>query len=130
MNQTQSYDNKAYENAFTVNCDSGLSLTGDYVIAAMGRTANVENIGLENVGLEYTKNGIKVNKHLQTAVPNIYASGDVADSGIAKLVTVAIHQSKYLAKELLGEADSLSCCSSCRLYNSKDSDSRSSCIYC
>lgn len=100
-------DNKAYENAFTVNCDSGLSLTGDYVIAAMGRTANVENIGLENVGLEYTKNGIKVNKHLQTAVPNIYASGDVADSGIAKLVTVAIHQSKYLAKELLGEADEI-----------------------
>ena len=51
-------DNKAYENAFTVNCESGLSLTGDYVIAAMGREANVEEIGLENVGLEYTKSGI------------------------------------------------------------------------
>ena len=66
-------DNKAYENAFTVNCESGLSLTGDYVIAAMGREANVDEIGLENVG----------------------------DSGIAKLVTVAIHQSKYLGKALL-----------------------------
>jgi glutathione reductase (NADPH) len=100
-------DNKAYENGFTVNCESGLSLTGDYVIAGMGRTANVEDIGLENVGLTYTKNGIKVNGHLQTDVPNIYASGDVADTGIAKLVTVAIHQSKYLAKELLGEADEI-----------------------
>ena len=100
-------NNKAYENGFTVNCESGLSITGDYVIAAMGRTANVEDIGLENVGLTYTKNGIKVNGHLQTEVPNIYASGDVADTGIAKLVTVAIHQSKYLAKELLGQADEI-----------------------
>ncbi len=83
-------DNKAYENGFTVNCESGLSLTGDYVISAMGREANVEDIGLENVGLTYTKRGIKVNEYLQTDVPNIYACGDVADSGIAKLVTVAI----------------------------------------
>ncbi len=97
-------DNKSYPNAFTVKCESGLTLTGDYVISAIGRTANVEDIGLENVGLTYSKNGIKVNNHLQTDVSNIYAVGDVADTGIAKLVTVAIHQSKYLAKELLGEA--------------------------
>ena len=100
-------DNRAYENAFTVNLESGLSLTGDYVIAAMGREANVADIGLENVVLTYTKAGIKVNGHLQTDVENIYAVGDVADTGIAKLVTVAIHQSKYLAKELLGEADEI-----------------------
>ena len=96
-------DNKAYEDGFTVNCESGLSLTGDYVISAMGREANVDDIGLENVGLKYTKRGIKVNEYLQTDVPNIYACGDVADSGIAKLVTVAIHQSKYLGKALLEE---------------------------
>lgn len=100
-------NNEAYENGFTVNCESGLSITGDYVMAAMGREANVADIGLENVGLTYTKKGIKVNGHLQTEVPNIYASGDVADTGIAKLVTVAIHHSKYLAKELLGEADEI-----------------------
>lgn len=100
-------NNKAYENAFTVNFDSGCSITGDYVIAAMGREANVKDIGLENVGLTYTKKGIKVNSHLQTAVSNIYASGDVADTGIAKLVTVAIHHSKYLTKELLGKADEI-----------------------
>lgn len=100
-------DNKAYEDGFKVVCDSGLELTGDYVVAAMGREANVEYIGLENVGLTYTSKGIKVNGHLQTEVPNIYASGDVADTGVAKLVTVAIHHSKYLAKELLGEADEI-----------------------
>ena len=100
-------DNKAYEDGFKVVCDSGLELTGDYVVAAMGREANVEDIGLENVGLTYTSKGIKVNGHLQTEIPNIYASGDVADTGVAKLVTVAIHHSKYLAKELLGEAEEI-----------------------
>ena len=64
-------DNKAYDNAFTVNLENGESITGDYVIAAMGREANVEDIGLENVGLTYTSKGIKVNGHLQTAVPKI-----------------------------------------------------------
>ena len=100
-------DNRAYENGFTIILDDGESITCDYVVAAMGRTANVEDIGLENVGLTYTNKGIKVNGHLQTEVPNIYASGDVADTGIAKLVTVAIHHSKYLAKELLGDADEI-----------------------
>ncbi|MBQ6219916.1 MAG: NAD(P)/FAD-dependent oxidoreductase [Methanosphaera sp.] len=100
-------DNLAHEDAFCVKCNSGLNITGDYVIAAMGREANIEGIGLENVGLKYTKKGIKVNNHLQTAIPNIYASGDVADTGIAKLVTVAIYQSKYLAKELLGQAEKI-----------------------
>ena len=100
-------NNKAYKDAFTVKCESGLSLKGDYVIAGMGREANVEGIGLENVGLTSTRSGIKVNGYLQTEVPNIYAVGDVADTGIAKLVTVAIHQSKYLAKAILGEADEI-----------------------
>ena len=100
-------DNKAYENGFTVKLENGESLTGDYVIAAIGRKANVEDIGLENVGLTYSKNGIKVNDHLQSEVENIYASGDVADTGVAKLVTVAIHHSKYLAKELLDNAPAI-----------------------
>ena len=100
-------NNKAYKDAFTVKCESGLSLKGDYVIAGMGREANVEGIGLENVDITSTRSGIKVNGYLQTDVPNIYAVGDVADTGIAKLVTVAIHQSKYFAKAILGEADEI-----------------------
>ena len=42
---------------------------------------------------------------MRTKVDNIFATGDVADTGQAKLVTVAIHQSKYLAKYLLGQTD-------------------------
>lgn len=94
-------DNKAYDNGFTVLTDSGLKLKGDYVISAIGRKPNVEGIGLENLGIEYSNSGIPVNGYLQTKVPNIYAVGDVADTSQGKLVTVAIHQSKYLGKELI-----------------------------
>ena len=91
------------EDNFIVKTNNGLELSGDYVIGALGRIANVENIGLEKAGVEFGTKGIPVNGHMQSNVENIYATGDVADTNQAKLVTVAIHQSKYLAKYLLGE---------------------------
>lgn len=53
-------------------------LTADYALNAIGIQANIENIGLENVGIELERNFIKINKFMQTNVPNIYAIGDVA----------------------------------------------------
>ena len=90
---------------FIVTTQDGSTFTGDYVIGAMGREANVKDIGLDKVGLEYTASGIPVDGNMRTKVDNIFATGDVADTGQAKLVTVAIHQSKYLAKYLLGQTD-------------------------
>ncbi|UXU55160.1 FAD-dependent oxidoreductase [Staphylococcus agnetis] len=49
----------------------------DAILVATGRTPNTD-IGLENVGIALGDKGeIKVNAHLQTAVPHIYAVGDV-----------------------------------------------------
>jgi pyruvate/2-oxoglutarate dehydrogenase complex dihydrolipoamide dehydrogenase (E3) component len=52
-------------------------VTVDEILVGVGRTPNVEKIGLEAAGVEYDKNGIKVNARLQTSNPNIYAAGDV-----------------------------------------------------
>ncbi len=49
----------------------------DQLLVAVGRAANVENLNLEGVGVDFTKNGVKVNDHLQTTNPHIYAAGDV-----------------------------------------------------
>ena len=49
----------------------------DKLLIAVGRAPNVENLGLENVGVEYDKRGVKVNDNLLTSNPNIYAAGDV-----------------------------------------------------
>ena len=49
----------------------------DKVLVAVGRRPNVDNLGLEEVGIIYSKHGIDVNDYFQTNIPNIYAIGDV-----------------------------------------------------
>jgi dihydrolipoamide dehydrogenase len=53
-------------------------LQADAVLVAVGRRAYTDKLGLESVGLTTNKRGqIDTNAHWQTAVPNIYAIGDV-----------------------------------------------------
>jgi pyruvate/2-oxoglutarate dehydrogenase complex dihydrolipoamide dehydrogenase (E3) component len=52
----------------------------DKLLVSVGRRPNVEGLGLENAGVEYSARGIQVNDSLQTTAPNIYACGDVVGS--------------------------------------------------
>jgi pyruvate/2-oxoglutarate dehydrogenase complex dihydrolipoamide dehydrogenase (E3) component len=52
-------------------------VTVDEILVGVGRTPNVEGIGLEAVGVEYDKSGVKVNAKLQTTNPRIFAAGDI-----------------------------------------------------
>ena len=54
------------------------TLTSEIALNAIGIQGNIENIGLENIGIDLQKGFIKVNNHLQTNVPNIFAIGDIA----------------------------------------------------
>jgi dihydrolipoamide dehydrogenase len=64
------YKNKGSEDEIT--------LEADYCLVSIGRKPYTENLGLEIVGIEVDAKGkIKVNEHLQTSVPSIYAIGDV-----------------------------------------------------
>ncbi|MGQ0557070.1 MAG: mercuric reductase [Nitrospiraceae bacterium] len=49
----------------------------DEILVGVGRTPNVEKIGLEAAGVLYDKNGVKVDARLRTSNPNIYSAGDV-----------------------------------------------------
>lgn len=49
----------------------------DVVLSAAGVTANIENIGLEELGIQTDRGLIKVDAFYQTNVPGIYAIGDV-----------------------------------------------------
>jgi pyruvate/2-oxoglutarate dehydrogenase complex dihydrolipoamide dehydrogenase (E3) component len=55
----------------------GYDETVDQLLVAVGRAPNVEGLGLETVGVEYDKKGVKVNDRLQTANPRIFACGDI-----------------------------------------------------
>jgi len=57
-----------------------LQLDCNVLLVCVGRRPFTERLGLETVGLATDKRGrIPVNKRFQTAVPNIYAIGDVID---------------------------------------------------
>ena len=54
-----------------------MSVGGDEILLAVGRTPNVEGLNLDVIGVKYDKRKIFVNDRLQTSVSNIYAVGDV-----------------------------------------------------
>ncbi len=63
----------------------------DVVMYATGRAPNADNLGLEDLGVERGRKGeIVVNEYSQTAVPSIYAIGDVTDR--VNLTPVAIRE--------------------------------------
>jgi dihydrolipoamide dehydrogenase len=47
------------------------------VLLAVGIQPNVENLGLETLGVELERGAIKVDDYCRTNVPGIYAIGDV-----------------------------------------------------
>ncbi|MFZ0927828.1 MAG: mercuric reductase [Syntrophobacteraceae bacterium] len=54
------------------------SLIVDEILLGVGRAPNVEGLDLEAAGVEYDmKDGVKVDDHLQTTNPRIYAAGDI-----------------------------------------------------
>ncbi len=85
--------------------DEVLSVTADKVLMAVGRRPNVEGIGLENVGVEFSAKGIVVDENMSTNVPTIYAIGDV--NGRCMLAHAAIYQGLRALNAITGESDSI-----------------------
>ena len=53
-------------------------IAGSHLLVATGRTPNIEDLGLETAGIEYTKRGVKIDDSLRTTNRKVYAIGDVA----------------------------------------------------
>lgn len=52
-------------------------VAAEKLLVAVGRRPNVEQLGLEKIGVDFDNHGVKANKYMQTTVKNIYAAGDV-----------------------------------------------------
>ncbi len=66
------------ETGVEVSLDSGTKLTAEQVLVSVGRAYNVENIGLESLGIARGSRGeILVNERMETNISGIYAVGDV-----------------------------------------------------
>lgn len=74
----------------------------DVVLSAVGVTGNVEDIGLDEIGVEHEKGAIQIDKDTyQTSVEGIYAIGDVA--GGPWLAHKASHEGIVCVEKLAGE---------------------------
>jgi pyruvate/2-oxoglutarate dehydrogenase complex dihydrolipoamide dehydrogenase (E3) component len=66
----------------------------DRLLLAVGRSPNVENLGLEELGIGITRQGtVEVDEYLRTGIPGVYACGDVA--GPYQFTHMASHQAWY-----------------------------------
>ncbi len=64
--------------AYTDKDGNAQTLDADRLIVSVGRVPNTDNLGLEAIGLKANERGfIDVDDHCRTAVPNVFAIGDV-----------------------------------------------------
>jgi len=76
------------------------SLTVERVISAVGVTGNIENLGLEKLGVKTERGTIAIDGFCRTSVPGIYAIGDVA--GPPMLAHKAEHEGVVCVEAIKG----------------------------
>ncbi|MCY4614312.1 MAG: Si-specific NAD(P)(+) transhydrogenase [Nitrospira sp.] len=84
-----------------IHLESGKRLVSDLVLFAVGRVGATEALALERAGLEADERGrLKVNERFQTAVPHIFAAGDVI--GYPSLAATSSEQGRLAACHAFG----------------------------
>ena len=89
------------DDAVTVRCDDGRSVTSTHAVLAIGSIPNTEDIGLDAAGVAVNDWGyVDINQHCVTNVAHIYAAGDI--SGKLPLSSVASMQGRKIAEHIMG----------------------------
>ena len=91
---------EARERDVVLHLESGRKIKSDVLLWANGRTGNAKQLKLENAGLTSNERGqIAVNRQYQTAVPHIYAVGDIV--GPPALASAAYVQGSHAVEHIL-----------------------------
>jgi pyruvate/2-oxoglutarate dehydrogenase complex dihydrolipoamide dehydrogenase (E3) component len=75
------------------------TLEAEALLVATGRKANVDDLGLEEAGVEFDRRGVKVDATLTTSQPHIFACGDVA--GPYQFTHSADYQARIVVRNIL-----------------------------
>jgi NAD(P) transhydrogenase len=83
-----------------LHLESGRKIKSDLLLWANGRTGNSDKLHLERIGLKANSRGhIEVNSHYQTAIPHIYAVGDIV--GPPALASAAYVQGSHAVQHII-----------------------------
>ena len=84
-----------------IELDDGKILSSDELLVATGRKANIDNLKLENIGVEISHDrSILVNENSRTNIETVYAIGDVTDR--INLTPVALGEGHAFADREFG----------------------------
>ena len=89
-----SYD----DGAFTLTLGDGQTLTADKLLVAAGRTPNLDDVGLETVGLDPSARTVDVDERLRAA-DKLWVVGDVTGKGA--FTHVSMYQSQVALRDVL-----------------------------
>jgi pyruvate/2-oxoglutarate dehydrogenase complex dihydrolipoamide dehydrogenase (E3) component len=76
-----------------------IEVAADEILVAVGRTPNVEGLGLDAVGVAHSKKGIEIDSTCRTSVPSIWAVGDVVGGPL--FTHWAGHQARVVIRNIL-----------------------------
>jgi len=89
-----------------VHFGEGESLEADLMLVSVGRAPLVQGLGLDEVGVPTDpRSGIATDDHMRTAVPTIFAAGDVA--GRWQLAHTAFREGEIAAENAMGHEAAL-----------------------
>lgn len=75
-------------------------LHGDALLIAVGRTPNLDGLGLHEIGVRTDSGGVITDRKLRTGVAGVYAAGDVVSGGL-KFTHVADHMARSVLRNAL-----------------------------
>jgi dihydrolipoamide dehydrogenase len=78
-------------------------IAADMLLVAAGRATNVEDVGLETTSAEVDRGIVKVDDHMRTREPHLYAIGDIV--GGLMLAHTAAHEGITAAHTIAGDPD-------------------------
>jgi NAD(P) transhydrogenase len=89
------------DGAVVAECADGTRVRAEKLLCALGRQADVAELGLEAAGIRTTPRGhVEVDAHLRTSLPHVYAAGDVV--GPPALAATAAEQGRRAVRHAFG----------------------------
>jgi mercuric reductase len=82
----------------TAHLEDGRTIDAARVLLASGRAPNVEELGLDRIGVRTHRAGVEVNERMRTSVSGIWAAGDV--TGLAQFTPVAQYQARIAIEDM------------------------------